>query len=120
MTQALGKADLIKKNKQVDGNFCGGTKGNIGSFRKPFKIEVALGFVTSNLTSKPVDTDTSPALIRAVFGFRKNIVFTQKQQQNCLRPQSKASESILFSPFLLLSGFLRKSLFRVLKFSAFT
>lgn len=43
MTQALGKADLIKKNKQVDGNFCGGTKGNTGSFRKPFKIEGGTG-----------------------------------------------------------------------------
>lgn len=92
----------------------------LGHFASLSRLRVALGFVTSNLTSKSMDTDTSPALIRAVFGLQKNIVFTQKQQQNCLRPQSKASESILLSPFLLLSGFLRKSLFQVLKFSAFT
>lgn len=92
----------------------------LGHFPSLSRLRAALGFLKSNLTSKPMDTDISPALIRAVFGLLKNIVFIQNQRQNCPGPQSKASESILLSLFLLLSGFLRKSLFQVLRFSAFT
>lgn len=44
MTHALGKSDIIKKNKQIDGDVCGGAKGNVGSFSKPFKIEGSIGF----------------------------------------------------------------------------
>lgn len=43
----------------------------LGHFASLSRLRVALGFVTSNLTSKSMDTDTSPALIRAVFGLQK-------------------------------------------------
>lgn len=127
MTHALGKSDLIRKKSRVEEDFWGGAKGNAMSFSKPFKIEgrAALGCVTSNLTSKLMDIDTSVALL---FPGLDQACF-QLTKEHCLHSEStiklpQASKQSFPHPFclffLLLSGYLRMSLSRVLCFSTST